>query len=440
MRSTRANSSTDHDPASPRAEVTPTSDFEMVDPDPPTVADGLFCSDCEEIKPLNNFTSNQQKKGEGRRCAQCVRNERQRAENPESSSSSHDDAPHVPLPLQKTWGVATVAAERAPQVGDKFELWLPKGTKAYERKEWVGRIMNTETVLPERIQLTAPYYATRECEKGGTWISVHVTAQGNLQAMGVVQKPPLNTSDLPAHLRGPPPSAGAARSKDTYASAVTHRAGAPVDRKIAITAYAPKKSKHVYIEEVDGRGSVQLVKVCNNCWRTPAPLPRNSGWTYVVVVETERFDSVPLLGSIPLLGSSKSRSERQRVGAGRYPDPAVLEHVNFSMGIDQEPDYLRAGTMMMSLVEAAGSVQRAGSEPLGSELQTVVTRVVEALVQAAHADFSLGINMLLDGVRRAAAVRRAARRCLPSRTTLIFLLPRPHRAFSFPVSRVSQAP
>lgn len=336
-----------------------------------TSQDTLVCSSCHEALKTSSFTSNQLKKGRDRRCAMCLRADREASERVGASA--------VTPRTTSSWGVPSDTPQVA--VGDKFEVWLPKGTANYDRRAWVARVMNSQELLPDRFPLTAPYYAQRVTAQEGKWISVHVTQNGGLQIMGEIQKPPLDETALPEHLRAPPPAAGAARTGETYAGAVTARAVGPVDRKVTFTAFAPLKSTRVYLEEVGGPGRIELAMLSAYCWQTPTPFPCPTfpdGMTFKVVAETPGR----------LFGHNTLKSIECRVSGRTYSSPK-LEHVTlFSDGIDDDDAQAvsrpgRASLMVDSLFS---------STPEGC------IETIDHIVQSSHADFSDFVHTRLNGV------------------------------------------
>ena len=347
--------------------------------DPLTSEGTLVCSACHELVEAKYFTSNQIKKGSERRCAMCLRGERETSESERAGSFSS-------ATTMAPWGITS---EGAPQVavGDKFEVWLPQGTISHDRRAWVARRTDTQEWLPNRLPFTAPYYASRVTELEGTWVSVHVTSKGGLQAMGQLQKPALDEMTLPASLRGPPPAAGAARTGETYAGAVTSRPAGPTDRRITVTVFAPKKATTVYLEEVGGPGRIDLGKLSTYCWQTVtrAPCPAYpANMTFKIVAETPgRF-----------YGSNSYKSIEYRVNGRTYSSPMHEGFVFFSNGVDDEDQQesspsSRAGDMVHALLSDIDN-----NRPTAATVQTI-----DSVVQCSNADFSGLVNALLSGNR-----------------------------------------
>jgi hypothetical protein len=277
------------------------------------------------------------------------------------------------------WGVAKqVGGQRALSVGDRLEIWLPKGTLATDRKEWVARMATTGEILPNRIAFSAPYYATPNCKQSGIWVSVHVTSSGKLQQMGPTNKPALSEGSLPAHLRGPPPPAGAARTGETYAGALSHRSG-PTDRRVSLTTHVPEKATAAHIEQLDGPGRAALIRVGPSCWRTAEPLPCVGGWEFQLMYETPG----------KLFGTYKTRGKKFQVERRRSDHPPIEERVILDPGFDDtHTRYDRAAEMVFGLVERA----RADADN---------ARIIELIVgsrSAAGMDYSRGLDRLLTGM------------------------------------------
>ena len=361
----------------------------------------LRCSSCQKVVHVSLFTHNQLKKGEEeRRCAMCVRGEREASERAGSST--------VTPTTTSSWGAPSDVTPRVA-VGDKFEVWLPKGTVSHDRRAWVARIMNSQEVLPQRLPLTAPYYAQRATAEQGTWISVHVTQHGGLQAMGEVQKTPLDETRLPEHLRGPPPAAGAARTGETYAGAVTARPAGPTDRKVTFTAFAPRKATRVYLEEVGGSGCIELAMLSTYCWQTPTPFvcpPAPANMTFKIVAETPGR----------LFGHNTLRSIEHRVSGRTYSSPKLESCIFFSQGIDDEDAQASSRASRVSLM-------------VDSLLSSTPERSVETIdhiVRSSQADFSEFVNNRLNGMQCSST-------CF-SLSLMLVLISLPNLAYSFSVA------
>ena len=52
-----------------------------------------------------------------------------------------------------------------------IEIWLPKGTKQYDRGPWIARLEDG-IYLADRIVFCAPYYTDNRCNKRGQWITL----------------------------------------------------------------------------------------------------------------------------------------------------------------------------------------------------------------------------------------------------------------------------
>lgn len=343
----------------------------------------LRCSACREIQDVKFFTSNQLKKGAERRCALCVRSEREDNETRLRQTDRAGSAENRPAPTP-VWGTSSIT------IGDKFEVWLPKGSMEHDRREWVARDMTTQEFLPRRLALTAPYYASRVTKDEGKWISVHVTSAGKLQAMGELDKPPLDESTLPEALRGPPPAAGAARTGESYAGVVAARPSGPSDRRITITAYAPEKATNVYLEETNGSGGCEdLTMLSPCCWQTKESLPcppAPSAITYRVVVETPGL----------IYGTNKDRSDECRIPGRTYQSPQLDHIVNLSPGIDADGSSIRDRGMKM--VDAL--LRLVYTNPAAFE---VTAQTIDSILQCGSGDYSDYVNKLLKGSLNAPA-------------------------------------
>ena len=353
----------------------------------------LQCAKCKAFHPEELFTPKQLGHGDGRCCAMCTRREREEAgasnvgdasassAEPAAVSDSEAPPPEVPLPA---WGIeeqlpeAQVARRRDIYRGDVLELWLPKGTRSSERREWVARFASDGMFHSARIAYSTPYWIDNK-KKGG-WITVKAAAGGMLIQEGppnrYLNKPDLDEETLPPRLRGAAPAAGHARSRDSYAAVARPTARGPSDRKVLLHVYAPADAKFVRVEEPKGVGSgtVELVQVLGCYWRTRNPLPCGpAGFQYRVCVGTPgRF-----------WGERTEKSNETRSIPGRrFESPPVDNVIDFgdSHGTDDVTRADRAVLLVIALIQSAKTISDDAARRLSEILNTVV--------QVANANFS----------------------------------------------------
>ena len=206
-------------------------------------ADHLACARCSELLPAKFFTDGELRNGEARRCAMCLRGDRQAAASATSleAASASSQLPSRPAPPPSLPPVRrepvlmdefpplgahstfpSQARPPAPSLPDgaaeesvstegadgtatwrRRQIWLPKGTESYDVRKWLQRDPGTRNepprLLAEKLEVAAPHFASKCCAEKGIWAHVDRTRAGRLSVMSEAKGIPPPTNHAVRH-------------------------------------------------------------------------------------------------------------------------------------------------------------------------------------------------------------------------------------------------